>query len=342
MNWLVLLAGGRGERFWPLSRRSRPKQFLPLLSDRSLLQETRERVADLFPADHILVVTGDAYRDVVREQLPDVPAGHILAEPAGRGTAASVAWAAQVVEQEDPDAVLAVLPSDHAVEHADRFRDRLRRALQHATDEREMTLFGIVPDRPDTGFGYIETARAPGYGPARVARFVEKPSADEAERMVESGRFLWNSGMFLLPLPPLAAAFRRFMPECWEACRTLAQEGSSAPFLALDSVSIDVGIMERVGDKLAVFALQAGWDDVGNFEAVARLHQGRPQPGVILEDSRDVVVLGDEGPMVAAIGLQRLVIVRTPDAILILPPERAQSVRTIVKRLEQQGSDALL
>ena len=341
MNWLVLLAGGRGERFWPLSRRAHPKQFLPLLSSRSLLQETRERVVDLFSPERVLVVTGEAYVERVREQLPDLRADQILAEPAGRGTAASVAWAAQSIAASDPDAVLAVLPSDHAVAQPSRFQERLGRALEHAAAHGEMTLFGIVPDRPDTGFGYIEIASAPGDGASRVVRFVEKPDTGEAVRMVESGRFLWNSGMFMLPLPALEEAFLRFMPRCWEASGELLASGSVGPFLELDSVSLDVGIMERMAE-LAVFALDVGWDDVGSFEAVARLQKGRATEGVVLEDSRDVVVLGDEGPLVAGIGLQGLVIVRTPDAVLILPPEHAQSVRTIVRRLQAAGRPDLL
>ncbi len=341
MNWLVLLAGGRGERFWPLSRRERPKQFLPLLSSQSLLVETRTRVADVFSPERVLVVTGEAYREHVRHELPELAPDQILAEPAGRGTAASVAWAAQTILAADPGAVLTVLPSDHAVAEPGRFQERLGRALRHAAAHGEMTLFGIVPERPDTGFGYIETADAPGEDASRVVRFVEKPDARQATRMVANGRFLWNSGMFILPLPALAEAFRRFMPACWDAAGELHGTGSAGPFLDLDAVSLDVGIMERV-EKLSVFALDVGWDDVGSFEAVARIQKDRSADRVVLEDSRDVVVLGNEGPLVAGIGLQGLVIVRTPDAVLILPPERAQSVRAIVRRLEAEGRSDLV
>ncbi len=340
MNWLVLLAGGRGERFWPLSRRTAPKQFLSLLSSRTLLQETRDRVGPVIPEGRIVVVTGEEYRGMVASQLPGLPSAHILGEPVGRGTAASVAWAARVIQAQDPEAVLVVLPSDHAVRDGDGFRRRLAEAVDHARARQQMTLFGIVPDRADTGFGYIEAGGPLGGAARSVVRFVEKPDARRAAEMVESGQYFWNSGMFVLPLAPLADAFRTWLPDHWAAVGDMDAPHALERFAALPNVTLDVGIMEPCGPELAVLPLDVGWDDVGTFQAVARILAGRPPVRTVLEKSRDVVVVGDDGPLIAGIGLEHLVIVRTPDAILILPPEEAQTVRTLVRRVAEEEGPA--
>jgi mannose-1-phosphate guanylyltransferase/mannose-6-phosphate isomerase len=342
VNWLVLLAGGRGERFWPLSRRSTPKQFLRLISDRTLLQETRERVGPLVADQRVVVVTGAEYAELVARQLPTVDPANILGEPAGRGTAASVAWAAAHIARQDPAAVLAVLPSDHVVRDAETFRRQLTAAWDHAAAHQQMTLFGIVPDRPDTGFGYIETGSKVGTGAHAVIRFVEKPDQARARDMVASGRFWWNSGMFVLPLRPLQEAFATLLPEVWAAAEALEAGAGPDAFLALPSVTLDVGVMERWGDRLAALPLDVGWDDVGTFQAVARLLAGRPPLRTVLERCEDVVVVGDDGPLVTGIGLKDLVIVRTPDAILILPPHEAQAVRTVLRRVGEEEGPAWL
>lgn len=342
MIWAVILAGGRGERFWPLSRQSLPKQFLCLLTDATMLQETVRRIPQV-PASRVIVVTGSDYVGLVREQLPAVPAENVLGEPVGRNTGASVAWAAQVVKARDPEAVLLVLPSDHVIEDVPQFHQALEVALDHALAHDRFTLFGIVPERPDTGFGYIEVAAAGAAGPQPVVRFVEKPTAERAEDMVASGRFYWNSGMFVLPVGPLVRGFERFLPDLWAGIHAVVQSPDRLAdgFATLPAVSLDVGLMEKTPD-LTVVPVRMGWDDVGTFYAVARLLAGRQGERVLLDRSRDVLVIGEHGPWIAGLDLEHLVVVRTPDAILIMPPESAQDVRRLVARLREGPGQELL
>jgi mannose-1-phosphate guanylyltransferase len=342
MDWLVILAGGRGERFWPLSRQARPKQFLRLLSDRTMLQETVDRVGPHDP-HRVVVVTGADYTGLVREQLPRVPDENILGEPVGRNTAASVAWAAALIRGRDPDAVLTVLPSDHAVARPEAFQRVLRRAQDHARETGRLTLFGIVPSRPDTGFGYIEAGADEGDGIRAVVRFVEKPDRERAEAMVASGRYFWNAGMFILPVERTWRYFEQFLPDLARGMARIVQHpDDTAPvFRELPAVSLDVGLMERVPD-LSVLPADIGWDDVGTFQAVARLLAARAPDRVVWDDTEDVLVIGDEGPWIAGVGVRHLVIVRTPDVVLILPPEQAQGVRNLVRRLQEGPGRALL
>lgn len=341
MNWLVILAGGRGERFWPLSRAARPKQFLRLLGRRTLLQETADRVAPCIDRAHTVVVTGEVYAALVEDQLPG---SWVLGEPVGRNTAASIAWAAAAIRTRDPEALLVVLPSDHAVEDAAGFQAVLSAAMASARRRQRMTLLGVRPTRPETGFGYIEAEMPTGLSVADagvpVAAFVEKPSRERAEAMVASGRFYWNAGMFILPLPEVWGAFTRWLPGTLEAVSG-SPEGFDARFAALDPVSFDVGIMEHA-TAVDMLPLDVGWDDVGSFEAVARLLAGRAPERVVWDRAHDVTVIGDEGPWIAGIGLSHLVVVRTPDAVLILPPEESQAVRALVHQLQETEGGARL
>jgi len=339
VNWLVILAGGRGERFWPLSRTARPKQFLRLLGDKTLLQETASRVAGLVDREHTLVVTGRDYQALVAEQLPGA---RVLAEPVGRNTAASIAWAAFVVRREDPGGVMAVLPSDHAVGDVPQFSDAVARAMQFAGREGRMTLLGVKPTRPETGYGYIEIRE-----PSRpnqvvpVAAFVEKPDVKRAEAMLASGRFFWNAGMFMLPVNVVWQALEQQLPRVVAAVQASDRPDQfDAQFRALDPVSFDVGVMEHSRD-LSMLPLDVGWDDVGSFAAVARILANRAPDRVVWERVQDVTVIGDDGPWIAGIGLEHLVVVRTPDAVLILPPEEAQAVRALVRQLTtiERGSE---
>ncbi len=330
VNWLVILAGGRGERFWPLSRVERPKQFLRLLGPTTLLQDTASRVAPLIDRAHTVVVTGQAYAALVEQQLPG---SWVLGEPVGRNTAASIAWAAAAIGRRDPDALLAVLPSDHAVADPQAFQAALAQAMASAQSRQRMTLLGVEPTRPETGFGYIEVPTPSGDAVMPVEAFVEKPSRERAAAMVASGRFYWNAGMFILPLATLWEALGRWLPDTRDAVSGPA-EGFDDRFAALDPVSFDVGIMERA-DRLDMLPLAVGWDDVGNFEAVARLLAERAPERVIWDRVEDVTVIGDDGPWIAGVGLSHLVVVRTPDVVLILPPHESQAVRTLVHRLQE-------
>ncbi|CAB1130086.1 Mannose-1-phosphate guanylyltransferase (GDP) [Candidatus Hydrogenisulfobacillus filiaventi] len=351
-RWLVILAGGRGERFWPLSRAVQPKQFLALVGNQTMLRRTRERVRPLIDDFHTLVVTGRDYVGKVRENLPELLPSHILGEPVGRNTAPSLAWAAAVIHRSDPRAVMLVLPSDHLIQHEAPFRRLVREALWQAEQRGGFYTFGIKPTHPETGYGYIETREtvAPdrGEGPRVLAarRFVEKPPADVAAQMVASGRYFWNSGMFVFPAADFLEAVGRYLPAVRAAADRLAEDPGQAEdiFPALPAISVDHGVMERV-QPLYVLPADIGWDDLGTFAALARLlprndDQNAARGKAVFIDSQNVTAISD-GPVVSFIGVQDLVVVATPDAVLILPPDRAQDVRAVVEQLRLENEHLL-
>ncbi len=344
-RWLVILAGGRGERFWPLSRVMHPKQFLTLIGDRSMLESTRDRVAPLIDDAHTYVVTGVDYVEKVSKNLPAVPHHQILGEPRGCNTAPSIAWAAASIYRQDPDAVLLVLPSDHVIQKADQFLKLADRAMALAEAHGGFYTFGIIPTHPETGYGYIERAgEAFGdSGVLKVARFVEKPPRDVAEEMVASGRYFWNSGMFVFRVTEFLASVREFIPTLADGVESLMESPHRAEtiFDELPAISVDHGIMEKAR---AVYVLPAdiGWDDVGTFASLGRL---LPRDGeanaahgyAIFVESKNVTAISD-GPLVSFIGVQDLYVVATHDAVLILSPDRSQDVRKVVQALKEGGS----
>lgn len=347
-RWLVILAGGRGERFWPLSRTVHPKQFLSLVGNESMLRTTRERVRSLIDDRHTWVVTGQDYVQKVQENLPGVPPAQILGEPVGRNTAPSIAWAATAIMDRDPDGVMLVLPSDHMIQRPAVFRRLAAEAMERAEERGGFYTFGIVPTHPETGYGYIERD---GDGPSpavqKVARFVEKPPVEEAERMVASGRYLWNSGMFVFPVGEFMEAVACHLPDLSTGLRTIMREPARLPqiFGELPEVSVDHGILEKVRE---MYVLQADieWDDVGTFAALARLlprndEKNAARGHAVFVDSENVTAISD-GPVVSFIGVRDLVVVATQDAVLILPPERAQDVRQVVQALKEGRHEHLL
>jgi len=357
----VILAGGRGERFWPLSRRGRPKQLLPLLSDRSMLADTVARLSGAaLPAD-TFVITARDLAGAVRQAVPGVPRHHVVGEPVGKNTAPAVALAAWWLRNAGDDAVVAVLPSDHRVEPAERFRDELRAAAETAIAREAIITFGVPPTRPETGYGYIETGEAvsgiggiSGRGSAfhAVKSFREKPDAATAERYVAGGTHLWNAGMFLFPPRVMLEELRVHAPEIARLVQSLPDRvGEDEAALEryyrdAPSVSIDVAVMER--SKRALVA-RAGfaWDDLGSWEALgggesadAGGNVGRGR--TLLLDSKGVIAFAEEG-MIAALGIRDLVVVHTRDATLVCPRSRVQEVRELVARLRSEGGgDAFL
>ncbi|MCY0879590.1 MAG: mannose-1-phosphate guanylyltransferase [Firmicutes bacterium] len=344
-RWLVILAGGRGERFWPLSRVMHPKQFLTLVGDKSMLATTRDRVAPLINDEHTFVVTGVDYVDKVSMNLPGVPKSQILGEPRGLNTAPSIAWAAQLIAARDPQAVLLVLPSDHVIQNSERFLALADRALTLAETHGGFYTFGIIPTHPETGYGYIER-KGTAFGQPdvlEVARFVEKPPREVAEEMVRSGRYFWNSGMFVFPVQELLEAVREFLPELYHGMVALAEnpDRADAIFRELPAVSIDHGIMEKAR---AVYVLPAdiGWDDVGTFAALARLlprngEQNAAHGYAIFVESENVTAISD-GPLISFVGVKDLYVVATQDAVLILSPDKSQDVRKVVQALKEGGN----
>jgi mannose-1-phosphate guanylyltransferase len=344
-RWLVILAGGRGERFWPLSRSMHPKQFLTLVGDKSMLESTRDRVASLIDDAHTFVVTGVDYVDKVSQNLPSVPSAQVLGEPRGCNTAPSIAWACETIVRQDHDAVVLILPSDHVIQHSDRFVRLADRALSLAEAHGGFYTFGIVPTHPETGYGYIERDGAAFGDPLalEVKRFVEKPPREVAEEMVASGRYFWNSGMFAFRAAEFMGAVREYLPALSEGIAALVDNPQRADeiFAELPVISIDHGVMEKAP---AVYVLPAdiGWDDVGTFGALARLlprdgEQNAAHGYAIFVESENVTAISD-GPLVSFVGVKDLYVVATQDAVLILSPDKSQDVRKVVEALKRGGN----
>jgi len=355
-RYAIVMAGGTGTRLWPYSRRSRPKQLLPLLGDRSLLQATVDRLSPAIGPDRVIVVTNREYVREVVEQLPDVPPAQIVGEPMALGTAACVGLGTALIRARDPEATVFVLPADHVIRPVSTFHDDLARA-EAVAQSGHLVTFGIHPTAPETGFGYIELDDPLG-GDARayrVVRFVEKPDRSTAQSYLEGGRYLWNSGMFAWTAETIDSALRKLLPNlhaqvdriaAWAASGDLTDERLAEAYSGIaDRTTIDYGVMERSANVACVPATFQ-WSDVGSWDALADvLHPGDGGNIVrgrsIDHDSRDCVIYGVGKRLIATVGLRDLVIVDTDDALLVCARDRAQDVREIVAQLED-GDDALL
>jgi mannose-1-phosphate guanylyltransferase len=336
------MAGGGGTRLWPASRKKRPKQFLPMLAGgETLLGATVARVQGLVPPERILVVTAADQVGEVRRTAPSVPPENIVIEPKARNTAPCIGLGALEVLRRDPAGLLAVLPSDQWIRDSDGFRESVERALDVARSGAIVTI-GIVPSHPETGFGYLELGEETERGARVVDRFVEKPDLATAIRYLEGKRHLWNSGMFFFAAKRLVEAVRRHMPELGEILHAIAEkpERTAELYPQAPSVSIDYGVMEKLprGDVFCVPG-DFGWNDVGSWSALGELRPhddaGNVSTGnTITIDARGNILYGDGTRVIAAVGVEDLVIVATDDAILVMPRSRAQEVRDVVKCLE--------
>ena len=365
----VIMAGGSGERFWPASRRARPKQLLRLTDPkRSMLEEAIERIAPLVPPEDIVIATSETLAGPIADAIPVLRRSNVLAEPAKRNTAACLALAAAHLEAEHGDPAqmsMAVLTADHRIGAPDVFRATVDAALSFAEQKDALLTIGVEPDRPETGYGYIEIdptiAQQTAVGPVhRVARFREKPDLATAEQYMRSGRHLWNSGMFFWRVSTFLDGLQRHMPELAaatsgmrdalgeHAARPGARDHVAAAFAPLADVSVDVGLMERA-DNVHVIRARFPWDDVGAWDSLVRTREHDASGNVnvgdaILIDSRNCVVYNEPGAekmAVSVIGLDDVVVATTPDGILVCHRSRAQDVRRAVVELRRRGSDRL-
>jgi mannose-1-phosphate guanylyltransferase len=344
----VIMAGGSGTRFWPLSRALRPKQLLPLgAGDSSLLRETQRRIASLIPPERTLVVTSEALAAQTRAELPELPPENILAEPVGRNTAPCVGWAASVVARREPDAVLAVLPADHDIADQRGFLRVLELAIEQARSG-DMVTVGIKPTRAETGYGYVELGEELSPQVFRGRRFVEKPDELRARQFLAAGRFLWNSGMFFFRADTLLTSVRQHLPGLGDALRAYdeaAKRGEElelvrATYDSLPDVSIDHGIMEKAA-RVAVVPGDFGWSDVGSWTSAWELSAHDSDDNalfgeVVAVDSHRSYVRGKPGKVIAVVGLDDVVVVDTEDALLVMPRSRSQDVRAVVNALKSQ------
>ncbi|WP_299964530.1 mannose-1-phosphate guanylyltransferase/mannose-6-phosphate isomerase [uncultured Roseobacter sp.] len=349
----VLLCGGSGTRLWPLSRKSYPKQFVPLIGEQTLFQASACRLSGPdFAAP--LVVTGSDFRFIVTEQLQGagIDPGAILIEPAGRNTAPAVLVAACHVAASDPDGLMLVAPSDHVVPDAEAFRAAVQAGVA-AAETGQLVTFGITPDRAETGYGYLKLASAPsGTTPVRLERFVEKPDAEKAEAMLADGQHLWNGGIFLFRASDILAAFEAHAPDLMAPVRASYDKArADLGFLRLDpeawgeaeDISIDYAVMEKA-DNLSVVPFSAGWSDLGGWDAVWR-ETGPDAVGVSAGagataiDCKNTLLRSEtDGMEVVGIGLENIITVAMPDAVLVADMSRAQDVKKAVAALKEKGA----
>ncbi len=352
----LILAGGRGTRFWPRSRKSKAKQVLDFLGQGTLIQQTAERLVPVVSPDHIWVLTNDHLRDEIVRQLPQVPKRQILSEPVGRNTAPAIGLAAKILQDVDPDAVMGVFPSDHVVAKPAAFRKTIRAAYKAAA-KGQMALLGLQPRWAETGFGYIEFQRGamkPGsLVPSPVVRFREKPDAATAKKFVQAGHFCWNGGMFFWRADIFSAELWHHLPRTAALLDSLPKFGSrrfseklAEVFPQCEDISVDFAVLEKAEGVVGFAAGDIGWDDVGSFAAVYELLDkdgaGNATRGqAILPDSRGNYI-DAPGKLVALLGVEDLIIVDTPDALLVTRRNLSQKVGDLVKLLEKSGRHDLL
>jgi mannose-1-phosphate guanylyltransferase len=359
----VILAGGRGTRFWPRSRLQRPKQLLDIVGGKTMLEQTVARLAPLVPLSRLWVVTNAEQAALVRALVPRLPAGQLLIEPCGRNTAAAIGLAAAHLRARLGDALMAVLPADHVITQPARYRRIARAALALARAPGRMIVLGIRPGRPETGYGYIErgarAARAFGVAAYAVRRFTEKPNERRARRFLASRRHFWNAGMFFLRVSTYLDQLREFLPATARALDRLGEEigrAGSRRLLArayprLENISVDYAVLEPASracgrPRVLVVPAEVGWSDIGSWASVYELLARRPGENLsasplVARDARGNY-FWVPGKLVAAIGVDDLVAVETDDALLVCRRDRAQEVGQVVKELEKRKLRALL
>jgi len=353
----VIMAGGSGTRFWPASRCERPKQFLTLATDTPLLRMTFERLEGLVPPERVWVVTTAATAQASRDILPELPPGNVLAEPVGRNTAACAGFSAHAALSRDPEAICIVLPADHVIGQEERFRSAMAAGAHQVEREGGLLTFGVQPTKPETGYGYLELgqehSRDGEWAVHHLQRFVEKPDAEHAQRYLESAQFLWNAGIFAWRAVDLLDEIGRQLPELAEGLSRLAKAiGSSEAdavlaevYPTLPATSVDFGVMEGA-QKCWTVPVDFPWSDIGSWSALAEEIPGDSSGNhnrgrVHTEDSRGNVLVST-GPVVSVVGVDDLVVVATPDAVLIVPKDEAQRVKDVVEALRKKGWDDVL
>ncbi|MCA9639371.1 MAG: mannose-6-phosphate isomerase [Polyangiaceae bacterium] len=360
--YAVVMAGGSGTRFWPASRRLNPKQLLSIApgTDESLIAGTVRRMARITSPDNILIATGKHLLGATKRQLPGIPEANFLGEPVAKNTAPCIGWATLVAARRDPKAIIVVVPSDQHVAKEAAFRAAVKLAIRSAKSG-VITTIGIQPTRPETGYGYIELGKPSDLKDVHaVKRFVEKPDLKTANRYLKSGRYVWNAGMFIFRAADMLAEIEQHLPELHAGLTKIDDAARKSPgaeaaatrkfFAAVQSISIDYGVMERA-QRLNVVPASFGWSDLGSWESSWELgardadHNVAPGSAVLVDAKRNLI--WDTRPradnrVVALVGVEDLCVIQTDDALLVIPRERAQDVRAVVDRLKAGKRDKLV
>ncbi|MBU0509316.1 mannose-1-phosphate guanylyltransferase [bacterium] len=352
----VIMAGGVGARFWPISRRQRPKQLLDLLGEGSLIEQTLSRIEPLVAPERRWIVTSPSQAGLIHEMVPSLSASRFILEPMGKNTAPAIGLSAVHLLRQDPDAVMLVLPADHRISEVEKFRECLMTAVEMVSNSDRLATLGIEPTRPETGYGYIQIDRAAGAissGVWRVKTFAEKPNPTAAKLFLESGEFLWNSGIFVWRADVILRQLAEHQPKWYSGLQEIAgvigtpdeEEMARHVFAALKGISIDYAVMEHAPQVIVVQGT-FGWSDVGSWDEIWRLLQqdkdGNASRGTArLVQSKNNLVLARER-LIALVGVEDMIVVDAGDAILICPRSESQRVRALVDELEKSSEDSYL
>ena len=354
-TYVAIMAGGVGSRFWPGSREARPKQFLDMLgTGKSLLRLTFERFLPLCPAEHIFVVTNAAYKDLVQEQIPELSDNQIICEPSRNNTAPCVAYTAFKLAALDADAKLVITPADHIVLKEPVFLEKIRQALDFATEQDALVTLGVEPSRPDTGYGYIQFGEAAGAHVRKVLRFTEKPNLEIARQFLESGEYLWNAGIFVWSVQAVLSAFETHSPEIFD----ILQQGTSTYNTELEAafitefypttpnISVDFAIMEKASNVYTIPA-EFGWSDLGTWaslyeECPKDAQENALQGNIIALDTQGSLIRAPEGKLVVVKDIEDYIIVDTEDVLLIYPKSKEQEIKQVTALVKSQTGERFL
>lgn len=343
----LIMAGGKGERFWPLSTDENPKQFLNLLGDKTMIQMTVDRIEKLIPIERIFIVTGRIYVDIVKKQLPDLPERNIIVEPVGRNTAPCIGLSAFIIEKYYKNSNIVVLPSDHLIENEEKFLDIIKSGDEFIFNKPEAIItIGMKPDRPETGYGYIEYSDKITYinenQIAEVKQFVEKPDLETAKYYVNKGTFLWNGGMFIWKTTNILKLTKQYLNKTYQILSEIAiaeedfNDILEQKYCQLDSISVDYGIMEKA-ENIYVMPSDFGWDDVGTWHSVERIREKDNNENVCtgeikLIDSRNNIIIGRDKPIIIA-GLDNIFVVESDELIFIASKQVIDNIKDIKNKI---------
>jgi mannose-1-phosphate guanylyltransferase len=355
----LIMAGGEGTRFWPLSRKDNPKQFLKLNDkDKTMLEETVDRINKLVPLEQIFVATNKSYQSQVKQLLEKIPSENIIIEPMKRNTAACIGLSSIVIKEKYPASTVIVLPSDHIIKKEEQFISILKKAVMAASQGENLVTLGVKPDSPKTGYGYINYGDSvhniDGYRFFKVNKFTEKPDLNKAKNFLKDGNYLWNSGIFIWKLDSILAKFQKHLPDLFAGLQRMKlafgsdseAEVIAEEFNKLESISIDYGIMEK-SKNILVIPVSLGWNDIGSWTALSSIKE-KDEAGNVNQaahysiDTKNSIIYSDTDKIIATIGLSDFIIVETKDALLVCEKKRAQDVKKIRKILEDRGLEAYL
>jgi mannose-1-phosphate guanylyltransferase len=347
--YAVLLVGGSGTRFWPQSRQKMPKQFLSMMGNDSLFQKTLQRIVPLVSPDHVYIVANRQYKKIIFDQMAafKVPRSQVLFEPEAKNTAPAVGWVSAVIHKRDPEATLVVLPSDHLILKQKKYSQVLKKAIRLARQDCLVTL-GIVPTRPETGYGYLRTKEVTvkGRKQIKVLDFVEKPDLARAKRYIKKKNYFWNSGMFVWRTDVILKEFQQYLPRIYRYLHDgPSQKQIGSRWKKIQGISVDYGILEHSRKVMAVKAQGIGWSDLGSWESMADLWKKDKNANILKGDVKQIdcsdSLIWGQDRFIATIGLKDVIIIDTPDALLVCNKDNSQDVKKITRFLKQQKKPQL-